>query len=407
MRLAILLDHLGNESLPLMDAAAALRAEGHVLDAFVQSAEHRFWNAARALRPDAVLVPADAEARAWARATVAEAKRFLSVPAIVCGSEPTAHPERIADLGADYAVLGEVDRPLCALAAALGAGGPAEGIPGVWTPKGGAPAAPGAAVQDLDAAPFPYRGVYQKYPANLLLGVQRFGATRGAASAGDSRAKSPERIVEEFRLVAKRTPMRAVRFEDEAFAEDRAWLAGFAEAYARSVRLPFTCGGPAASLDKERLEMLAEAGCAGFVLRIRPDESANALTDASERIHRAGWMLAVEATAAARAEAEACARTARLLGAAHARLRVDPRSEDPALALLAPWFAALARPTGLGDAAALGLRAAPRALRPLASGAGALSERRFGRIGLRAAWRLARAGGLLRRRTKDTAGYLP
>ncbi|MBZ0254081.1 MAG: cobalamin-dependent protein, partial [Candidatus Methylomirabilis sp.] len=224
MRFAILLDHLGNESLPLMDAAAALRAEGHVLDGFVQSAERRFWNAARALRPDAVLVPADVEARDWAKAAVAEAKRFLAVPAIVCGSEPTARPERIADLGADYAVLGEVDLPLLALAAALEGGGPAEGIPGVWTPKGGAPAAPGARIQDLDAAPFPYRGVYQKYPANLRLGAQRFGATRGAASDGDSRAKSPERVVEEFRLVAKRAPMGAVHFTDESFIEDRAWL---------------------------------------------------------------------------------------------------------------------------------------------------------------------------------------
>ncbi len=77
------------------------------------------------------------------------------------------------------------------------------------------------------------------------------------------RYRSVEHVIAEItQVVGTYYGIRKLTFQDDILGLDRAWLASFADEYARAVRIPFRCNLRADHIDDETLGLLKHAGCA-------------------------------------------------------------------------------------------------------------------------------------------------
>jgi len=204
--------------------------------------------------------------------------RFLS---LFGGPHPTFFPEMIAEDGVDAVCRGEGEGAMLDVARAIDAGRPLDGIPNLWvkTPDGIRRNPLRPLVADLDALPFPDRGVrYEADPPSRPYPVKSFLAARGcpfrctycfndgyAALYGPAwnrtRVRSVGNLIAEIRSVRDASRLEFVQFRESIFPWDDAWLEEFADRYPREVGLPFYCHVRADLLDERRVGLLARAGC--------------------------------------------------------------------------------------------------------------------------------------------------
>ena len=308
--------------------AAVVRRCGHVPEAIGFSLDATIEEAARRVEArDADVVAVSAMSRDWpgARALL---ERLRPGPfRVVGGYHASLAPEDVARSAAvDAICIGEGERPLAALLAALERGAPRGPLPGLWLrgPSGAFEGPPPAADPEPDIAALP-RWDYEalgEVPAMLDRGINTFGATldrflpvrasrgcpyacaycsaptwervagfgRGASGAGRRLRVASHDVashsVASHSVASDDVPFRNTRpvdhlcdeladlrdayapegFElwDEHFPVDLAWLDELAERYPRRVGLPFKVEMHPNAASRARLERLAAAGCVLF-----------------------------------------------------------------------------------------------------------------------------------------------
>lgn len=87
-----------------------------------------------------------------------------------------------------------------------------------------------------------------------------------------SRGFSPQRMVDEIKAVQAKWPLTFIKFQDDLFAPNTAWLREFAPLYAREVGVPFNTLERLDLVTEERLNLLKEANCKSLTFAI---DSAN------------------------------------------------------------------------------------------------------------------------------------
>ena len=191
-------------------------------------------------------------------------ERFPDKISIFGGSHATYFPEMVKEEGVDFVIRGEAETEL----------------------KGGV-INTGKLEQDLDKIEFPDRDLLYSYPENRDNPIKNVITSRGcpyncgycynnlyrSLYKGQKwvRQRSFKNVVEECEGL-KIYPLKFIFFEDDCFALNMEWLAGFSSLYRKKINIPFHCQVRVEMINKERMALLKHAGCTGITFAI---ESGN------------------------------------------------------------------------------------------------------------------------------------
>ena len=290
--------HTGMESLGIGYLSAALKLRGHRTELVYAPALFRSFRlnlplvaddsaaraAAQALRlaPDAVCFSVESDYFSWACDVAGRLKRERpGLPVVFGGIHPTCVPERVMkEPAVDYVCVGEGEHALPELLDSISAGRPPEGVGNIVYRRGAETVVnPGRPlIQDLDALPFPDKSLFFGAFPGFVDGAYSIVTGRGCPNRCSychnsalrrvfkdrgpyCRRRSVGNVVAELKEARARYGFERVSFCDDIFTSDRAWLREFAPAYKAEIGLPFYCAVHPSHIDRERVELLREAGC--------------------------------------------------------------------------------------------------------------------------------------------------
>ena len=211
----------------------------------------------------------------WYLDRAKEIKEQLGIPILFGGPHPTYFPEIIKESQVDYVCVGEGEYAILDLVNALEQGKDTEHIPNIWTKNNKNDVRPPL---DLDTLPFPDRELFYKYKFLRNMPTKKFITGRGcpfqctfcynhkvqelySGKGRFVRRTSPQRAIEEIKLVKEKYPLKTVRFSDDTFAMDKKWFNDFMTIYKKEIHLPFTFLLRADELDEDSIRLAKEANC--------------------------------------------------------------------------------------------------------------------------------------------------
>lgn len=217
--------------------------------------------------------------RAYQRLAAEVGRSFPGVVRVFGGPHATYFPEIIDENGVDAVCVGEGEEAMAELVARLAAGAPVDDVPNFWVkrPDGSVRRnPPRPLIEDLDALPVPDHAVFRRAMARdvtqalVITGrgcphrctycynhvYRRLYRGKGKVV----RRRSVAHVMEELRAL-RRTSCTFVRFVDDLFILDDAWVERFARAYRRDIGLPFSCLVRANLVTEPVMRLLREAGC--------------------------------------------------------------------------------------------------------------------------------------------------
>jgi anaerobic magnesium-protoporphyrin IX monomethyl ester cyclase len=233
--------------------------------------------------------------------------RAAGVRVVVSGHDAADAPQIYLQAGAEFVVVGEGELTLGELLARMGTGGGAaaariryDDIPGlVFTDLGmQRRTGPRALLKELDNLPTAawdlidvprYREFWRRRHGYFSLNVV---TTRGCPYLCNWCAKpvygntyhirSPERVVEEIRLLRERYAPDHLWFCDDIFGLKKRWLMPFAEQIsAQGLATPFLCQTRADLMTEENVDALRRAGCAEAWMGV--ESGAQSVLDAMDK----------------------------------------------------------------------------------------------------------------------------
>lgn len=132
---------------------------------------------------------------------------------------------------------------------------------------------------DLDDIPWPDREtIFNQFPDAKATPVKCFVPNRGCPYACSYcfnepywklyegkgkrvRTRTGEAICQEIEHIRTISPLRMPMFTADIFAFSKSWLAEFADAYNKQVRMPYYCNVRANLVDQQYAKLLSESGC--------------------------------------------------------------------------------------------------------------------------------------------------
>ena len=281
MKILFLQESNLEESLGVANLSAVLKANGHICDVLVQSAEGKdFFNKIKAINPQIAAFSCATGAHVWANKVAGEVKKINNAVTIMGGMHPTIYSEEsIKEENIDIICIGEGEYPLLDLANNLEKGSAITGIQNLWVKKENRVYKNDLRnLNDVNSLPFPDRGLYYKYDYNCLMTAKRFISSLGCpfhcsfcqntvlikkfkGKGVFIRKKNVDRVIKEVLLIKEKYPLDLVHFSDDIFALDKSWLREFSQKFKKQVNLPFNCNIRISCADKETIELLSQAGC--------------------------------------------------------------------------------------------------------------------------------------------------
>jgi len=274
-------------SIPILSAIA--KARGHATELFVAGRNLRkLASQVAAFAPDIVAYSVCSNEVDRYLQINRFLKEHMKVFSLFGGAHPTFFPEFVETNGVDAICRGEADRCFAEFLDRFGT----DDMYGVSNfaferLDGRITANPLAdLVNDLDALPVPDRDLlYAKDAFMARSPIKTFMAGRGcpyncsycynhvhhALYRGKGkilRTKSVGYLLDEIRGVAKTYPLTFIRFLDDIFGMDRAWLAEFADRYPTEIGLPFTCYARPNMATEAWCRQVRKAGCYSVYMAI-------------------------------------------------------------------------------------------------------------------------------------------
>lgn len=268
--------------LGIITLGTILRETGHevwLFDSSFDPGPERVVSELARLKPNAVGVSCLTDFFANAARIVAAAKELGAVT-ILGGPHPTIAPAE--SLGAmpelDYAVMGEAERTLPALLAAVENHGDVRAIPGLALREGEGVTLTGAAeiIEDLDSIPVPDRDLLDVMGQYLRARAVNMHSSRGCPFkcsfcqptltrlfGRKMRFQSPERVAEEIGTYHRRYNIREFFFHDDTFTVKKSWLAGLVDTlgHADLIRgFRYVVNSRVDTFDRDKARLLKEMG---------------------------------------------------------------------------------------------------------------------------------------------------
>ncbi len=285
------LTHQENISLGLASVSAVLKQAGHdvLLYDFTWRSKRDFLCFIRKNHPDLIGFSVQSGDLLFSLKMASDIKKMSAIPVIFGGVHPTIAPiETLKNAVVDYVCVGEGEFAFLELVGCLESGQSVNNIPGIYSKSSnGEPIISGPAelIDDLNVLPFSDRELYdfRKY-------------IRGAAGAVDIissrgcpfqcsycinhvyhelhpgslriRYRSPENILQEIDVLAKKYKFSLIHFQDDAFTFKKSFIVDFCKEYKQAFSFGFTCNSRVESIDDDVCHALKEAGCVSLNLGI-------------------------------------------------------------------------------------------------------------------------------------------
>lgn len=250
-------------------------------------------NLLKELKPNLVGLSVASGSFATSKIITSQIKRDLNVPVVWGGVHAILCPEDCIPY-ADYVCLGEGEYPLWELSQKLHQGQPVTGIKNLWIKKENGeieknPLRP--LITDLDSLPFPDlvedgnkflidEGRIIKDPrihSCGSVGVYPIMTSRGCMFTCSYccnsiirkkyddlgpylRRRSPKNVIDELSYAFENKPLAGVRFWDDVFTYDEAWVREFTELYKKKIGKTFSCYGHPRHSNQTIMKLLADAG---------------------------------------------------------------------------------------------------------------------------------------------------
>ncbi|MBF0331207.1 MAG: radical SAM protein [Candidatus Omnitrophica bacterium] len=218
---------------------------------------------------------------AWALDLATAIKGVIAAPVIFGGIHPTIVPEEVIQYPSiDYVCVGEGEAAIVELVDALEGNRDVAGIANIWSKKDGTiySNSPRRLVEDLDSLPLADKEIFAKeYP--LFMGGYKIITSRGCphlctycashqlreiyqGHGKFIRRRSVANVIDELVAAKQKYNMKMVRFFDDVFTQDKAWLRGFSVRYKKEIALPYFCFISPDHCDDEVIALLENSGCA-------------------------------------------------------------------------------------------------------------------------------------------------
>jgi radical SAM superfamily enzyme YgiQ (UPF0313 family) len=277
-----------NESLPITELSSCLRERGFATRLLIERGDRRFLRTIEHVGADVLILPGDVTGQRWAPRMSRVLRARFSQPLVLVGTQVTMDPSFLEHTGAEIACRGECEEALPDLLDRLRDGADWRDLPNMAYRRNGVvavnPFRP--LIQNLDALPLPDRAIYYRYKYLRDFSTKRITAGRGCPNrcaycynpglqdryrqtgGRYTRRKSPERVIEEIRDLARVAPIRALYFIDDLFTYDEDWIERFCALYRPSLRYPFSVNATVGSLSERTVQALAAAGCYGLQIGV-------------------------------------------------------------------------------------------------------------------------------------------
>ena len=263
-----------------MTLAAVAKEKGHHVALAVGSDSHILQKAQK-FRPDVVgFSVLTGYQKKYLRLGQALKRNLATKPVILFGGpHATFFPQVLMEDGVDIVCRGEGEGALLDILDAIDSGNDFEGIDNLVLKKDSEPISyPLRPLVDLDAIPFPDRGVYADYPIIRDSDMVLFMASRGCPfncsfcfnknmvkmvkNLGSwVRFRSVDNLTEEIEMIQRTKKIRHIDFHDDTLIINRKWVFRFLDSYAAKFSIPFICKVRADLIDLDIAKALKSAGC--------------------------------------------------------------------------------------------------------------------------------------------------
>lgn len=286
-----------SESLGVEYLSAYLKKHGHSVELFVDPQLfndenvradflHRFFDYKDKLTrdicrsmPDIIGFSVVSDFYPWACLIAREIKKHCSIPVIFGGIHPTSMPEQVIKNNfVDMVCLGEGEEALLEVVEKLKQGDLPEDVANIWVKKSGKIIKNSIRplIKDLDLLPFPDKELFREASAQYKFGYFAM-ASRGClfrcSYCHNSyigklykedkyyRYRSVENVISELENGFFKKKHKIIRFSDDIFPFEKAWLREFSEKFPERVGAPFICYIHPKKTDEETIRLLKKSGC--------------------------------------------------------------------------------------------------------------------------------------------------
>ncbi len=264
----------------IMCLSASLKKAGHQTDLICYEKEN-FIEKLSELKPDIVAYSLTTGAHRDLIAINKIIKKHFQVYSVFGGPHVTFFPDIIHEEGIDAICIGEGDDAFVEFVNKLSKGESVDNVKNFWIKKGTKiiKNPPRKLIENLDRLPYADRElIYEKLPFFKKLKIKRLMASRGcpfrctycfnikfnALYKGKGkiiRQRSADHVINEILEIRKKYPLKTVKFIDDTFNINPAWLKEFCEKYEDKVGLPFICNVRADLITPEIVRQLKSANC--------------------------------------------------------------------------------------------------------------------------------------------------
>ncbi|MBT5018703.1 MAG: B12-binding domain-containing radical SAM protein, partial [Planctomicrobium sp.] len=259
--------------------ATHLRSHGHTVKGLRVSPDQSADElAARIAEFDPQLIGVSLTTRQWLRTRdlIGEVRQRMDVPVIAGGLHATFSPEDVLNSpGFDFVCLGEGEEALLELVTAIETGLPVDNIRNIQVPDAARPELR-SPLDSLDELPFLARDILDEHHGVVHIATQRgcpFPCTYCAArqyhdlykNENYGRRRSVNSVMDELEHIQQTAELNYVIFLDDTFTIFPTWVTEFCEAHSKRFKTPFSLHARADTVNREMLQMLAEAGCRHIV----------------------------------------------------------------------------------------------------------------------------------------------
>lgn len=296
--------YMSEESLAIESLSAALKKSGHstslAFDPFwFKSANFRnsgltkllnlpekssssYIRQLKEFKPDLLAFSIETDTLSWVTNAITTAKNIWpNTPVIAGGIHVSSVPKAFAESGlADILCVGEGEIAFNSLMDAWDSYlvGERPSIPGIWyvDKKNITANAPSPEVQDINSLPMPDKALfYRREPSLSSVYMTMFsrGCPNHCSFCCNSikkrlhpmkpiyKFRDPELAIEEISRAVKLWQIRRVLFMDDDFICNGDWLEAFCSLWSQKIKLPFHVMISPFSVNKEKTNMLKNAGC--------------------------------------------------------------------------------------------------------------------------------------------------
>ncbi len=263
-----------------MYISALLKKHGHDCYLSILSETKDYLEKIREHDPDLIGFSTMTGPHKWALNVAEEIKQHFKIPIILGGSHPTFFPEIIHEACIDAVCVGEGEHAVVELASKLDTGEDISNIKNLWVKQNGHVVKNQLRplVENLDDLPFPDRTLYDECKLLRYVPAMKFLTGRGCpykcafcfnhkfnqlyrGLGRVVRKRNIDSLIQEIEEASETYQLELIRFPDDTFTGNRAWLLEFLQKYKTEIGLPFTGLARANELNEEVVEALKDSGC--------------------------------------------------------------------------------------------------------------------------------------------------